>query len=113
LAWLYLQHDGPHTEPLRLAQLAKNQQPDGPHINDTLAWGYYKRGWYPSASELLESLVAKNPKASTYKFHLGMTYIAEGKADLGRQMLQNALHSGLEGDDARDARNALAAAPKL
>lgn len=110
LAWLYLQHDGPLTEALRLAQLAKNQQPDDPHINDTLAWGYYKRGWYPSAAELLESLVAKNPRSSTYQFHLGMTYMAEGKPDLGRKMLQNALRSGLTGEDAQAAKNALTAA---
>jgi len=110
LAWLYLQHDGPLSEALRLAQLAKNQQPDDPHINDTLAWGYYKRGWYPSAAEILESIVAKNPKSSTYQFHLGMTYMAEGKPELGRKLLENALRAGLTGNDAEAAKNALAAA---
>ncbi len=111
LAWVYLQHDGDLSEAIRLAQLAKNQQPDDPHINDTLAWGYYKRGWYPAAAEILESLVAKNPKSSAYQFHLGMTYLMQGRQDLGGKSLETALKLGLAGNDAQTAREALAKTP--
>ncbi len=108
LAWLYLQHGGPLDEALKLAQRARTQKPDDPHITDTLAWAYYKKGWYPSAIELLEPTVAKNPKSSAYQFHLGMTYVAGGKPDLGRKALQASLRLGLSGEGARLAQETLA-----
>lgn len=108
LAWLYLQHDGDLGEAIRLAQLARNQQPDDPHINDTLAWGYYKRGQYPAAAEILEGIVAKNPKSSNFQFHLGMAYMMEGRQDQAWKSLETALSLGLAGNDAQMAKDTLA-----
>ncbi len=107
LAWLYVKHGGPLNEALELAQRAKVQRPDDPHISDTLAWIYYKQGLYPSAVELLESTVAKNPEAPVFQFHLGMAYLAQGKQHQGRKALQTALRLGLNAEDAKVAREAL------
>lgn len=107
LAWLDCEHGGSLNEALELAQQAKKLQPDNPHINDTLAWIYYKKGLYPTAVELLETAVSENPKDSAYQYHLGMAYLTSGKQEQGRRTLQAALRGGLNPDDARAAREAL------
>jgi tetratricopeptide (TPR) repeat protein len=107
LAWLYCEHDGSLNEALELAQQAKKQRPDDPHINDTLAWIYYKKGLYQSAVGLLESAVAKSAKDPGYQFHLGMVYLALGKQEQGRRTLQAALRVGLNSEEAKTAREAL------
>ena len=107
LAWLDCEHGGSLNEALELAQQAKKQRPDDPHINDTLAWIYYKKGLYQSAVGLLESAVAKNAKDPGYQFHLGMVYLAMGKQEQGRKTLQVALRVGLNSEAAKTAREAL------
>jgi tetratricopeptide (TPR) repeat protein len=107
LAWLDCEHGGSLNEALELAQQAKRQQPDDPHVNDTLGWVYYKRGLYPSAVGLLESAVVKSPKEPGYQYHLGMVYLTLGKQEEGRKTLQAALRVGLNPDDAKAARAAL------
>ena len=108
LAWLDCEHGGSLNEALELAQQAKQLQPDNPHINDTLAWIYYKKGLYPSAVQLLEQAVSENPKDSAYQYHLGMVYLTAGKQEQGRRTLQTALREGgLNSDDAKAAKLAL------
>jgi tetratricopeptide (TPR) repeat protein len=107
LAWLDCEHGGPLNEALELAQQAKKQQPNDPHINDTLGWIYFKKGLYPSAVELLKAAVEESPKETVYQFHLGMVYLALGKQDQGRRTLQAALRAGLNAEDARAAKEAL------
>jgi tetratricopeptide (TPR) repeat protein len=107
LAWMYCEHNGPLDEALELAQRAKKQAPDDPHVNDTLAWIYYKQGLYPSAVGLLESAVASDPKNPIFDFHLGIVYLSLGKPDQARRTLQTALRSGLNPEDARAAKQAL------
>lgn len=108
LAWLYCEKGGPLNEALELAQRAKAQQPDDPHISDTLAWIYYKEGLYSSAVKLLELAVTQDPQSPEFQFHLGMTYLAQGKRKLSRESLQAALRLGLDRDNAKVARDALA-----
>jgi tetratricopeptide (TPR) repeat protein len=107
LAWLECEHGGSLNEALELAQQAKKQQPDNPHINDTLAWIYYKKGLYPSAVELLETAVAENPKNPAYQYHLGMAYLTAGRQEQGRRTLQAALRGGLTSEEAKAAKEAL------
>jgi tetratricopeptide (TPR) repeat protein len=107
LAWLDCEHGGSLNEALEMAQQAKKQEPDNAHVNDTLAWIYYKKGFSPSAVGLLESAVAKNPKEPGYQYHLGMVYLTLGKKEQGRKSLQSALRVGLNADDADAARTAL------
>jgi len=107
LAWLECEHGGEISRALELAQQAKKQRPDDPHVNDTLGWIYYKKGLNASAVELLESAVAKDPKDSAYQFHLGIVYLTLGKQAQGRKTLETALHAGLSAEQTRTAREAL------
>jgi tetratricopeptide (TPR) repeat protein len=107
LAWLDCEHGGSLDEALELAQQAKKQQSDNPHINDTLAWIYYKKGLYPSAVELLESALAKSPKEPVYQYHLGTVYLTLGRREQGRKTLQAALRAGLNSEEAKAAKEAL------
>jgi tetratricopeptide (TPR) repeat protein len=107
LAWLECEHGGSLNEALELAQQAKKIQPDNPHINDTLAWIYYKQGLYPTAVLLLEPTVAANPKNPAFQYHLGMVYLNAGRQEQGRRTLQAALRAGLGSDEAKAAREAL------
>jgi tetratricopeptide (TPR) repeat protein len=107
LARLYGDHGGSLSEALELAQKAKSEQPDDPGVNDTLGWIYYKQGLYRSAVPVLEAAVAKNPQVAKFQFHLGMAYLAAGQPAQAHTSLQAALQSGLAGEDARSAREAL------
>lgn len=107
LARLYGDHGGSLSEALELAQKAKAEQPDDPGVNDTLGWIYYKQGLYRSAVPVLEAAVAKSPQVAKFQFHLGMAYLAAGQPAQAHTSLQAALQSGLAGEDARSAQEAL------
>jgi tetratricopeptide (TPR) repeat protein len=107
LARFYADHGGSLSDALQLAQKAKTEQPDDPGVNDTLGWIYYKQGLYRSAVPVLESAVAKNPRAAKFQFHLGMAYLAAGQNAQAHTSLQTALQAGLSGEDARSAQEAL------
>ena len=107
LARLYADHGGSLSDALELAQKAKSEQPDDPGVNDTLGWIYYKQGLYRSAVPVLEAAVAKSPQVARFQFHLGMAYLAAGQPTQARSTLQTALQSGLNGQDARSAQEAL------
>ncbi|MDQ1389371.1 MAG: hypothetical protein QOF56_2825 [Acidobacteriaceae bacterium] len=107
LARLYADHGGSLSEALELAQQAKAQQTDDATVNDTLGWIYFKQGLYRSAVPVLEFAVAKNPGVAKFQFHLGMAYLATGQPAQAHIRLQTALQSGLTGEDARSAQEAL------
>jgi len=107
LARLYADHGGSLSDALELAQKAKAGQPDDANVNDTLGWIYYKQGLYRSAVPALEAAVAKNPQVARFQFHMGMAYLAVGQPAQAHTSLQAALQSGLSGDDARSAQEAL------
>ena len=107
LARLHADHGGSLSDALELAQKAKAEQPDDPSVNDTLGWIYFKQGLYRSAVPPLEAAVAKNPRVAKFQFHLGMAYLATGQPAQAHTSLQTALQSGLTGEDARAAKEAL------
>jgi len=107
LARLYADHGGSLTDALELAEKAKTEQPDDPGVNDTLGWIYYKQGLYRSAVPPLEVAVSRNPQVAKFQFHLGMAYLAAGQTAQAHTSLQTALQSGLTGEDARSAQDAL------
>jgi tetratricopeptide (TPR) repeat protein len=107
LARLYADHGGSLSDALELAQKAKAEQPDDAGVNDTLGWIYYKQGLYRSAVPALEAAVARNPQVAKFQFHLGMAYLAAGQPTQAHASLQTALRSGLNGEDARSAQEAL------
>jgi tetratricopeptide (TPR) repeat protein len=93
---------------LGLAQKAKEILPEDDSVTDTLAWIYYKKGLYSAAILLLQECVAKAPAHTAYHYHLGMAFLADGEKAKGREELEAALKAGLSGDDAQQARKALA-----
>jgi len=107
LARLYADHGGSLSDALDLAQKAKAGEPDDPAVNDTLGWVYYKQGLYRTAVPVLEAAVAKNPQVARFQFHLGMAYLAAGQPAQAHGSLQAALQSGLSGEEARTAQEAL------
>jgi tetratricopeptide (TPR) repeat protein len=52
LAFLYSEYGGDKEKALALAQRAKQELPDKPHVSDTLGWILYKRGVYEQALNL-------------------------------------------------------------
>jgi tetratricopeptide (TPR) repeat protein len=110
LARLDADHGGSLGEALQLAQRAKSIQPDDPAVNDALGWVYFKQGEYGAALPLLEGVAAKNPQGAEFQLHLGMVYLAAGQPTQARDKLQAAISLGLNAEDARVAREALAKA---
>jgi tetratricopeptide (TPR) repeat protein len=107
LAVLYLDHGGNVNVALSLAQTAKEKMPDSPLAADTLGWAYYKLGSPQSAVTELKEGVQKAPSVSTFRYHLGMAYLAEGQPDLAREALQQALKDNPKFPQAADAAAAL------
>jgi len=107
LALLDADHGGSLSDALEFAQRAKAEEPDDAGVNDTLGWVYYKQGLYRTAVQILEPVVARNPQVAKFQFHLGMAYLAAGQPTQAHTSLQTALQSGLSGEDARSAQEAL------
>jgi Tfp pilus assembly protein PilF len=55
-------------------------------------------------------VAAKNPQGAEFQLHLGMVYLAAGQPTQARDKLQAAISLGLNAEDARVAREALAKA---
>ena len=79
LAYLYAEKGENLDEALSLAQSAKEQVPDDPHISDTLGWVYYKKNIYSRAITYLQEASERNPNNASIHYHLG---IASGLSKL-------------------------------
>ena len=110
LAWVYAEEDTNLDVAVSLAQKAKQLLPDLDSVSDTLAWVYYKKGNYSGAVPLLQECVEKAPKQASYRYHLGMALLAGGEKDKAKEQLEAALRLKLTGNDAQQARQALAQA---
>jgi tetratricopeptide (TPR) repeat protein len=110
LAWIYVQHGGNLDLALRLAQEAKEAAPQDPRIADTLGWIFAKKGAYDMAAENFKQSLERNPKSSTYLYHLGFAYYKMGRFPEAREELAAAL-SNPDFSGAAEARALLAALP--
>ncbi len=108
LAWLYVSSNRNLDEALQLAQTARQQLPDEPHVADTLGWITTGRILASQAVPLLESSVQKNPNDPVGHYHLGMAYVRAGDIDKGKQALEKSLSFKSEFDGIADARKTLA-----
>ena len=108
LAYLYAEQGGNIDVALNLAQKAKEQVPDDPHISDTLGWIYYKKNISSRAIVYLKEAVEKFPNQPLSRYHLGMAYYKNGNRDLAAKELNEALRldSGFTGAD--EAKKTLA-----
>jgi len=108
LAYIYAEHGGNIDVALNLAQMAKEQVPDDPHISDTLGWIYYKKNVPSRAEVYLKEAAEKIPDQPLVRYHLGMAYYKSGNLNLAKKELNEALkiNSGFPGAD--EARATLA-----
>ncbi len=107
LAYSLLTHGGNPDMALSLAQVAKRGMPESPNANDTLAWAYYQKGIYVSASDLLRDAVQKQPNNATFHYHLGLTYDKLKRSPEAKAELQRALQLNPNGANASEIRKAL------
>jgi tetratricopeptide (TPR) repeat protein len=104
IAWLDAEEGKDLDSALGMAQKAKSLEPDLLSITDTLGWVLYKRGSYPEAIPLLQDCVNKSPDSAEFRFHLGMSLLANGQEAKGKEQLQTALRMNLRSVDAQQAR---------
>ncbi|HEV2445091.1 MAG TPA: tetratricopeptide repeat protein, partial [Candidatus Sulfopaludibacter sp.] len=90
-AFLMAEHGGDLDMALTMAQQAKRMLPNLSEVSDTLGWIYLKKGLSDNAIDIFKDLVAKEPHASTYRFHLGMAYFQKGDKPTALKQLQDAL----------------------
>ncbi|MGC4081785.1 MAG: tetratricopeptide repeat protein [Vicinamibacterales bacterium] len=108
LAYIYVSSDRNVDQALTLAQTAKEQLPDEPHVSDTLGWIYVKKNMLSSAIPHLETSASKTPDDPLAQFHLGMAYKQSGDFDKAKKALSRALALRSDFEGAAEARKALA-----
>ncbi len=75
-------------------------RPDSPHIEDSLAWVYFRQGRLAEAIELQERVVEALPGNAVILDHLGDMYEAAGRLDEAVQLWRRALdHVGPYDED--------------
>jgi tetratricopeptide (TPR) repeat protein len=107
LAYLYADQGGNIDEALNLAQMAKGQAPEDPHISDTLGWIYYKKNIYPRAIVYLKEANEKISKHPILQYHLGMAYYKNGDRELAKRELERALKLDPKFPGSEEARETL------
>jgi len=76
----------------RAYELAKRfRSSDIPHFKDTLGWIQYRLGKFEEATSLLKEAVDKNPSEPRFRYHLGMSYLANEQTSSGIRELEEAL----------------------
>jgi Flp pilus assembly protein TadD len=104
LAYLYAERGGNIDEALHLAQSAKQQVPDDPHISDTLGWVYYKKNIFSRAIVYLKEANEKIRDNPVMKYHLGMAYYRNGDKENAKKELKRALELDPKFSGAEEAR---------
>lgn len=74
---------------LKLAQRFRKSQV--PHFRDTLGWAYYRNGDARGSVGLLEDAVKQEPNLPVFRYHLGMSYLAEQDKSAAKRELEAAL----------------------
>lgn len=79
LGYIWLDEGKNMTQAMEYVYKAYQQAPKEPHIWDSLAWGYYKKGDYEKALSFAEQAVDKMPYSALIQSHLGDIYMALGR----------------------------------
>lgn len=108
LAYFYLEHGGDVQQALSLAQAANRGMPGSPQTADTLGWAYYKSGSHDLAITHLKTCTEKAPENYTYRYHLGMAYMAAGYSESAMESLRRAIAGNPNARFVPSARAALA-----
>jgi tetratricopeptide (TPR) repeat protein len=107
LAYLYAERGENIDEALTLAQGAKEQVSDDPHISDTLGWVYYKKNVFSRAIVYLKEANEKIPNNPVIRYHLGMAYYKNGDNDLAKSELIKALEQDPKFPGSEEAKDTL------
>jgi tetratricopeptide (TPR) repeat protein len=107
LAWLYAERGGNLDVALQLAQIAQQQLPEVPQVNDTLGWIYYQKDLAALAIPPLRASILKDPKNATYRYHLGLAYAKTGDKVKAKEAFDDALQRKPDFREASEARQAL------
>ncbi|MEO7860878.1 MAG: tetratricopeptide repeat protein, partial [Nitrospirales bacterium] len=108
LAWMLAEQKGNLDVALSYAQTAREQNPDEPHIADTLGWIYYKKNAYLLAVNLLKEAAEKLPNEPDVLFHLGMAQSKSGNGAGAKKSLQTALNLSQTFPGSEEAKKTLA-----
>jgi tetratricopeptide (TPR) repeat protein len=109
LAWILAEQGVNGGRALSLAELAKRESPEDPHISDTLGWVLYKLGEYRRAVAALSESAAKLPGNPGVHYRLGLALGKSGDTTAAREALRLALGSSEPFPEREAARQALAA----
>jgi tetratricopeptide (TPR) repeat protein len=90
-AFLMEEHGGDLDQALTMAQKAKQLLPDLAEVSDTLGAIYLRKHLNGDAVDIFKDLVAKVPTSSTYHYHLGRAYYAQGDKTKATAQLNLAL----------------------
>jgi tetratricopeptide (TPR) repeat protein len=107
LAWIYVSTGRNLEEALQLAQTALKKVPEEPHVNDTLGWVYYRKGFYKEAVRHLELSIKRDSSDAAVHYHLGMAYVGVGDREKARHSLERALSMSQSFEGADEARKTL------
>jgi tetratricopeptide (TPR) repeat protein len=91
LAFLMAENGGDLDDALTKAQRAKQLLPYLSEISDTLGWIYLKKNLSDNAIEIFKDLVTKQPKQSTFHYHLAMALSQKGDKPRALEQLKEAL----------------------
>lgn len=78
-------------EALVWAKKATEIAPRVTDLLDTLGWVHHARGELGLAAKAIERAVATNPRKASFRYHLGVVYVDQGKKKEAVVMLKNAL----------------------
>ena len=108
LAWLIVEQGGNLDVALSHAQTAREQQPEDPHIADTLGWIYYKKNAYLLAVSLLKEAADKLANDPVVQFHYGMAQYKNGDQAGAKEALQTSLKLSKDFSGSEEAQKTLA-----
>jgi tetratricopeptide (TPR) repeat protein len=108
LAYMIAETGGDLDRALGMAQRAKQKLPQDLNVADTLGWIYIKKNLSDNAIEIFRDLVTKQPRNSTYRFHLAMALFQKGDKPQARKEAQSALQSKPSPEEAAQIKEFLA-----
>jgi tetratricopeptide (TPR) repeat protein len=120
LAWMIADQGGDLDVALTYAQRAvqnaeriKPKNPSEPstipdEVSDTLAWIYLKKKLTPNALSIYDTLVARQPQNSTFRYHRGLALLQKGDTLQAKKELQTALLYKPQPDELKKINEALA-----
>jgi tetratricopeptide (TPR) repeat protein len=107
LAWMLMEQGGNIDVALSLAQTAREQNSEDPHIADTLGWIYYQKNVYLKATSLLKEAAEKMPSDPVVQYHYGMAQHKNGNPDAAKKILAASLKLNPNYPGADEARKVL------